>query len=113
MSAHPKRRGLVTAVVVAALALVTGPAAAAVLWPDGSTRGNAAYGVISCRAPALPGATVNVQVTDSGDMMMSQAPIRAALVAIPTTVPAGRVSFVVANTGALVHELVILPLPAG
>ena len=42
---------------------------------------------------------------------MSQTPMRAALVAAPSTVPAGRVFFVVANTGALVHELVILPLP--
>lgn len=45
-------------------------------------------------------------------MMMSQTPMRAALVATPSTVPAGRVSFIVANTGALVHELIILPLPA-
>ena len=31
----------------------------------------------------------------------------------PVNVPAGTVSFRVANTGSLVHELVVLPLPAG
>ncbi len=69
---------------------------------------NGAYGVISCSAPALPGSMVDVQVTDSGDMMLSQTPMRAALVATPSTIPAGRVSFVVNNTGAPVHEMVIL-----
>jgi uncharacterized cupredoxin-like copper-binding protein len=98
--------------VVAAVALVAGTATVVALGADQSTSGNAAYGVISCSAPALPGSAVNVQVTDSGDMMMSQTPMRASLVATPTTVPAGQVSFVVANTGALVHELVILPLSA-
>ena len=44
--------------------------------------------------------------------MMGQTPMRATLMATPTSVPAGKISFVVANTGALVHELVILPLPA-
>jgi uncharacterized cupredoxin-like copper-binding protein len=111
VSTHPKRRGLITAVVVAAVALATGTAAVVALWSGSSTPVNGAYGVISCRAPALPGSTVDVQVTDSGDMMMSQTPMRVALVTTPSTVPAGRVSFVVANTGVLVHELVVLPLP--
>ena len=44
--------------------------------------------------------------------MMGQTPMRATLLATPVNVPGGKVSFVVANTGALVHELVILPLPA-
>jgi uncharacterized cupredoxin-like copper-binding protein len=111
VSTHPKRRGLITAVVVAAVALVAGTAAVVALWSDSPASVNGAYGVISCSEPALPGSTVNVRVTDSGDMMMSQTPMRAALVATPATVPAGQVSFVVANTGALVHELVILPFP--
>ncbi len=112
MSAHPRRRGLVAAVVVAATALFAGTAAAVALWSGGSNPGDASYGIISCAAPTLPGSVVNVQVTDSGAMMMSQTPMRAALVATPATVPSGRVSFIVANTGALVHELVILPLRA-
>ena len=112
MSNRPEHRSLITAAVVAAVALVAGTAAVIALWTDGSTPVNGAYGIISCRAPALPGSTVNVQVTDSGDMMMSQTPVGAALVTKRSTVPSGRVSFVVTNTGALVHELVILPLPA-
>lgn len=72
---------------------------------------NGAYGAITCTAPTLPGATVDVQVTDAGDSMMGQTPMRATLLATPVSVPAGKISFVVANTGALVHELVILPLP--
>jgi uncharacterized cupredoxin-like copper-binding protein len=44
--------------------------------------------------------------------MMGQAPMRATLLATPASVPAGKVSFAVVNTGALVHELLILPLPA-
>src|ERR1019366_7549834 len=71
VSTHPKRRGLIKAVVVAAVALVAGTAAVVALWSDSPTPVNGAYGVISCSAPALPGSTVNVQVTDSGDMMTS------------------------------------------
>ena len=71
-----------------------------------------AYGTIHCTAPTLPGTTVDVQVTDAGDSMMGQTPMRATLSATPASVPARTVSFVVVNTGALVHELVILPLPA-
>ena len=60
----------------------------------------------------MPGTSVDVQVTDAGDMMMTQAPLRATLVASPNSVRPRRIAFVVTNTGALVHELVILPLPA-
>ena len=44
--------------------------------------------------------------------MMSQSPMRATFVVSRATVPAGPVSFAVFNTGVLVHELVVLPLPA-
>lgn len=73
---------------------------------------NGAYGTVTCAAPSLPGAAVDIQVTDAGDSMMGQTPMRATLLATPASVPAGIVSFVVSNTGALVHELVILRLPA-
>ncbi|HEY4929915.1 MAG TPA: sulfocyanin-like copper-binding protein [Acidimicrobiales bacterium] len=112
MSTHPKLRGLITAIVVAAVALVAGTAAVVALWYGGSIPVNGAYGVISCNSPRLPGSMIAVQVTDSGDMMMSQTTMGAALVMAPSVISSGRVSFVVANTGALVHELVILPLPA-
>ena len=44
--------------------------------------------------------------------MMGQTPMRATLLATPTSVPAGKISFVAADSGGPVHELVILPLPA-
>ena len=113
MTALPSHRGLMSASVVAGVALVVGPATLIVLANDrSSTPANGPYGVVSCSATALSGTTVNVRVTDAGDSMMGQNPMRATLVAIPNSVQAGRVSFVVTNTGALVHELVILPLPS-
>ncbi len=103
---------MVVASVIATVALAAGTVAVIGLASDRNTSPvNGAYGAISCAAPALPGTTISVQTTDAGDMMMGQAPMRASLVASPSTVPAGRVSFVVSNTGVLVHELVILPLP--
>ena len=113
MSSPPTRRNLITALIVAGVALLVGTGAVIALGTWGnSTTVNGAYGAISCSAPTLPGTTVDVQVTDAGDMMMSQAPMRATLVANPSRAKAGRVSFLVTNTGGLVHELVVLPLTA-
>jgi len=112
VTAQADHKGLITATAVAGLALAVGTAAVIVLGTGSTAPMNGAYGSISCAAPTLSGATVHVQVTDAGDMMMGQTPMRASLVATPASVPGGRVSFVVANTGALVHELVVLPLPA-
>ena len=112
MSTRATHRTVITALIVAGVALLVGTGAVIAIGTWGtSTTVNGAYGAISCSAPTLPGATVEVQVADAGDMMMSQTPMRATLVASPNNVQAGRISFVVTNTGALVHELVILPLP--
>ena len=112
MSARSSHRGLLIAAVVAGVALLTGTGAIiALVAGQSASPADGAYGTITCTAPSLPGATVDVQVTDAGDSMMGQAPMQATLVAAPASVAAGKVSFVVANTGALVHELVILPLP--
>ncbi len=113
MSAGSSHRGLLVAAVVAGAALVIGTGAIVAIGASQSASSpNGAYGGISCSAPALPGTTVDVQVTDAGDSMMGQTPMRATLLTTPVSVPTGKVSFVVANTGVLVHELVILPLPA-
>jgi uncharacterized cupredoxin-like copper-binding protein len=116
VSAHPGHRGLLVAAVIAGIALLAGTGAVIALAANDSTGStgpaNGAYGTVSCTVPTLPGSTVDVQVTDAGDAMMGQMPMRATLVASPTSVPSGKVSFAVVNTGALVHELVILPLPA-
>lgn len=100
-------------------------------------------GPASCPAPALPGSVVDVTTTDMGAMMgpgmMGQwgpgmmgpganGTYLAAgpgggyswpgmgmmrLLVNPSTVPAGQVSLRVTNTGAMTHEVVVLPLVQG
>lgn len=72
----------------------------------------------TCKTPdSLPGTRVDVTLGDMGmtKMMTGDAPIgaRMRLLASPTEVPAGKVSFVVSNLGWRTHELVVLPLAAG
>lgn len=113
MSAARGGHGLTVASVVAGLALVVGTLAGIARADDrGGASANGAFGAISCSAPSLPGAVVDARLSDLGASMMSRTPMRADLVVAPNTVRAGTVSFVAANTGALVHELVVLPLPA-
>ena len=65
-----------------------------------------------CSVPSLSGLTVDVTLSDAGDAMMGQEPMMATLIADPATVPAGKVSFLAFNNGALAHEMVVLPLPS-
>ena len=64
----------------------------------------------TCSPPVLPGQTVDVVLSDMGGMMMGGRMMRAT--ATPSTVPPGEVSFRVWNSGMMVHELVVLALPA-
>ncbi len=74
-----------------------------------------------CAAPSFTGSVVDVTLADSGGSMMGGAAGMGGyrsggamrIFASTTSVPAGSVSFRVANTGSLVHELVVLPLVAG
>ncbi|MFF4583755.1 hypothetical protein ACFY15_36210 [Streptomyces sp. NPDC001373] len=70
-----------------------------------------------CSAPALPGQVVDVTASDMGPGMMGGTPgygmRMMRLVARPATVTAGVVSLRVLNTGAMAHEVVVLPLPSG
>lgn len=68
-----------------------------------------------CSAPALPGTVVDVTLTNMGGAMMRGAGVGGMMrvLADRSQVPAGTVSLRVANTGSLVHELVVLPLPPG
>jgi uncharacterized cupredoxin-like copper-binding protein len=114
MSVRSSRRRQFIAAVVAGVALLTGTGAIFALGASQSVSpANGAYVATTCTAPPLAGTTVDVLVTDAGDSMMGQAPMHSTLLASPTGVPSGKVSFVVTNTGALVHELLILPLPSG
>ncbi len=70
-----------------------------------------ARGDLTCTAPALPGETVDVSVSDTGAMMGSGHML--SVVASPSAVAPGEVSFIVRNTGVMVHEFLVLPLPPG
>ena len=69
----------------------------------------------TCDPPTLPGQTVDVVLSDMGAMMGgSMGGDRMMRVAAsPSSIPAGEVSFRVWNAGMMVHELVVLPRPAG
>lgn len=76
----------------------------------------------SCTAPELHGTVVHVTLTDGGQGVGERAEGPMGGVMGPGSmwilldrdeVPAGTVSFEVANTGTLVHEMVVLPLAAG
>lgn len=103
-SAHRPRRWLPAALVVVVLA-GAGLAVAAVAGP-GPWYAPWAVPRTTCAAPALPGQVVQVTLTDMMGGMMR-------VLASPASVPAGTVSLRVINTGALTHELVVLPLAAG
>lgn len=117
---NTNRRGTWLIVAGALAALVLGIATTMVLAGTGALRHAApaawrAQGT-RCGAPALPGKVVDVTAGDMGPGMMGGAPggygmgmMR--LVARPATVSAGVVSLRVVNTGARVHEVVVLPLP--
>lgn len=105
--------------------LIGAAVAAAVVLAAGSTLGlAAASGAFrspqrapagQCSVPALAGRVVDVELVDMGPMMMMGRWGGGMMRVIPrtATVPAGTVSFRVVNAGSLVHELVVLPLPAG
>lgn len=65
----------------------------------------------TCPAPALPGQTVNVILSDTGGGMMGNHMMNVA--DSPSTVASGDVSLIVWNAGMMVHEFIVLPLPSG
>jgi uncharacterized cupredoxin-like copper-binding protein len=69
--------------------------------------------VSSCEPKTATGSVVNVTLSDrGGGMMGAGSAMMVSLVAAPDSVPSGQVTFVATNTGALNHELLILPLPS-
>jgi uncharacterized cupredoxin-like copper-binding protein len=107
------QRSVLVASIGAVLAFAVGFAAfVALLSSSDGQRVNGAEGSASCSVPQLAGPTVDVTMSAAGDGMMSQRPMMATLTADPAVIPAGKVSFVATNDGALVHELMVLPPPA-
>ena len=126
--------------------LIVGAAVAAVVLAAGSTLAmaagsrtlGAATPAASCTPPSLPGAVIDVTLSDMGARMqrapssgagmggpMMGGPMGAPMMGgaarttmmqvlvTPSTAPAGTVSLRVTNTGVMTHELVVLPLPDG
>ncbi|MEU2159199.1 hypothetical protein ABZ532_30025 [Streptomyces sp. NPDC019396] len=114
-----RRRGSWLIVAGAVAALVLGIATTVLLAGTGASRHAvpAAWRApgVRCSAPAMPGTVVDVAVSDMGPGMMGGAPggYGMRLWARPATVSAGLLSLRVVNTGATVHEVVVLPLPSG
>ncbi|MCU4184498.1 hypothetical protein K6U06_09005 [Acidiferrimicrobium sp. IK] len=105
--------------LVAALAGVSTVGVAAATGGFTTGTGPAAYVAPggACNVPqSLPGPVVGVTVTDMGRWMGSGTGMMGGTMRIVldrSTVPAGKVSLRVVNAGSIVHELVVLPLPAG
>ena len=106
--------------LIAAAALTLGAGSTALAAATGMLGHSAASSgaTAGCVAPALAGGTVTVTVGDmGGGMMMGGAGWsgmgRMTVTDTPRTVAAGTVSLHVINTGRLVHEVLVLPLPTG
>ena len=99
--------------VIALAALSTAAVAAFTGNLGGQSRGEAPNG--QCSAPPLAGTVVDVRLINMGGPMMGGNPMGGTMrvAANRSQLPAGTVSFRVANVGSLVHELVVLPLHEG
>jgi uncharacterized cupredoxin-like copper-binding protein len=105
------RTWLLVVSIVAVLSLLSTIAVAAVLrLSDGSQ----ALSLASCGPTRSQGSVVQVQLADSGGggMMMGGSAMMVRVYASPTSVPSGEITFIATNTGALNHELLVLPAPA-
>ncbi len=80
MSQGGSRPGLVALAAVAVIVLAVGSATfvTAVVNSRSATR-NRSYGAVTCTAPQLPGATVQVTLSDAGNSMMGNRPMMVTL----------------------------------
>jgi uncharacterized cupredoxin-like copper-binding protein len=108
-----------------AMVLLAGASTVGLATASGAFRGGSLAPDGQCSAPALSGTVVDVTLTNMGGAMMGGAMMGGSMMGGPMMggmmgillstdrAPAGTVSFRVAITGGLVHELVVLPLPDG
>jgi uncharacterized cupredoxin-like copper-binding protein len=101
----PEVRSRAPLILVAALILAAGATVALASY-HGPPRS------ATCRVPTLAGTTVNVSLVDMGAMMGGQSRMLRVMLD-RSAAPAGAVSLRVVNRGSMLHELVVLPLPAG
>lgn len=109
------KRPILLPIVIAAVALLSVSAAAALYVRHPMSQGSRGAVRTACAAPQLGGSVVNVTLSNRGGSMMMGAGRMGmmSITARPGAVPAGQASFVVTNTGSLTHELVVLPLAPG
>jgi uncharacterized cupredoxin-like copper-binding protein len=96
------RMRLVPLALIAALVIAVGGCSSS---SKGSTSTN---GGVSVTTAVASGTKVDVVVSDTSGL---SGPMT--LVATPSSVPAGNVTFVVKNTGTIDHEMIVIKLPAG
>ncbi|MDA8359593.1 MAG: sulfocyanin-like copper-binding protein [Actinomycetota bacterium] len=96
----------------AAVLVLAGGSSVAVAAASGAFSSRALAPNGECSAPSLPGVVIDVKLADMGGMMWGGYGARGTtrISLSSDTAAAGTVSFRVANTGRLVHELVVLPL---
>lgn len=111
----PSRARLILGGAAVAVVLAAGSTLAIATATGGFRTGRSAPNG-RCSAPALPGTVVDVALTNMGGPMMGRGPMMGGMMRVRANrdrVRAGTVSLRVANTGSLVHELVVLPLAEG
>ena len=113
-AARQLSRGAVVAVVAGAVVLALASTVVVGGLSGGFRVRGRTFGLLRCSPPTLAGSVVQVTLRDagSGGRMMGGGLMMVSLHASPGGVASGQVSFVARNAGGLVHELVVLPLPA-
>ena len=107
------RRTAVWMLVVGAIGVIVLGAVLAFGPGGGRFGGGQTLTLSKCQPKTTSGTVVNVTLSDrGGGMMGGGSPMMVSLAATPSSVPSGSVTFVATNTGALNHELLILPLPS-
>jgi len=107
------RRSATWMVVVGAIGVIVLGAVLVVGTGQGRFGGGQSLTLSNCESPATPGSAVNVTLSDrGGGMMGGGSAMMVSLAAAPGSEPSGSVTFVATNSGALNHELLILPLPS-
>jgi uncharacterized cupredoxin-like copper-binding protein len=103
------------AALVAAVVLLAGASTVAVAAAGGAFRSAGTAPNAQCSAPGLAGTVVDVRLLDMGGRMLMGGSDGGMMRELTSraTVSAGTASFRAANTGTLVHELVVLPLAGG
>jgi len=107
------RRAAMGMVVVGAIGVIVLGAVLVIGPGRGPLGGGQSLTVSGCEPKATSGSAVNVTLSDRGGAMMGGgSAMMVSLASVPDSVVSGPVTFVATNTGALNHELLVLPLPS-